>query len=112
MIAGFVRFDDMNFPTDAWKANKGAGKPRLFDNTLYAVARCGPTYHNFDSKFITKVTIDEKIYLIPVRDLLGPACVVPNVFTKDRMRQDKESWLFVMPRRKWGRMFGDTIKWS
>ena len=81
------------------------------DESLYVVARCGPDYHNFDEKFVTKITLQELVYLIPIEDLRGPACIVPNVFTKFRMMQDIESWLFVMPRRKWGRHFGDTIDW-
>ena len=112
MILGFVKFQDIHFPT----TRRRDGHPRvsgsLRDTTLYVVARCSPEYHNFDKKLVTEITLGEGIYLIPIKDLLGPACIVPNIFTEERMVQDKESWLFVMPRRKWGRRFGDSIEWT
>ena len=56
-------------------------------------------------------TWKETIYFIPVKDLIGPLCVVPNIRNLFWMRQDIESWLAIMPRRKWGRRFGDSIDW-
>ena len=111
MILGFVKFDNVHFPTPRRREGHPSVDRTLCDTTLYAVARCGPDNHNFDKKLITKITLDKGIYLIPIKNLLGPACFVPNIFTEGRIIQDKESWLFVMLRRKWGRLFGDSIQW-
>ena len=83
-------------------------------NNLHVVARCAPGYQNFDKKFITEVKLlsgNESIYFIPIVDLIGPLCVVPNIHTLFRMKQDTESWFAVLPHRKWGRHFGNTIHW-
>ena len=98
MILGFMRFTGIKEQNDG----------------LHVVARCSPVYQNFDKKIITDVTLipgKESIYFIPVKDLIGPLCVVPNIHNLFRMRQDIESWLAIMPRRKWGRRFGDSIDW-
>ena len=99
MIFGFVRFTNRD---DASKQ-------------LHVVARCTPDYHNFNKKFMTHIQLlagDTSIYFIPIQDMIGPLCVVPNVHNDYRMTQDQESWMAVKPRRKWGRHFGDTIVWE
>ena len=98
MILGFVRFTGIKDQ----------------NNGLHVVARCSPGYQHFDKKNITDVMLipgKESIYFIPVKDLIGPLCVVPNLRNLFRMNQDVESWLAIMPRRKWGRHFGNNIDW-
>ena len=115
MIYGFVRFENYGFPTSVQMDKYGDEIPTIAkDNTVYAAVRCCPDYHNFDKKFVTKLFLesgDKSLYMVPVRDLVGPLCVIPNVYTTYRMRQDQESWFAVKPRRKWGRQFGNSIKW-
>ena len=85
------------------------------DQTLYVIARCSPLYQNVDKQFVTEVELIpgvDSVFIVPGHDLVGPACVVPNIFTHFRMRQDSETWLFIKPRRKWGRQFGDSIQWA
>ena len=65
-------------------------------------------------KIITDVTLItgiKSIYFVSVKDLIGPLCVVPNIRNLFRTNQDVESWLAIMPRRKWGRHFGNNIDW-
>ena len=115
LILGFGRFDTPGFPTPANKRLYPDGVPKdAVDYSGYIIARCSNQYQNFDKKFITPVTIiagEQSIYMIAMKDLLGPLAVVPNIFTEFRM-DEQESWLAVMPYRKWGRHFGGSIKWN
>jgi hypothetical protein len=113
MILGFIRFNDCGYPTP--KKKEGQQPQNTIDNSLYVVARCSPNYYNFDKKFVTEIMLitgKESIFVIPLEHLIGPLCVVPNIFTQFRMNQDDETWLAVKPRRKWGRHFGDSIQWD
>ena len=69
---------------------------------------------NIDKEFITPITLlkgNASIYVIPMKDLIGPVAVVPNIFTEFRSRDEDETWLVVKPYRKWGRHFGKNIQW-
>ena len=113
MILGFVTFNDKNFQIPL-RIDEDASVPSV-DETVYVVARCLPFDKNFDKKFITEIQLipgKESVFIVPVHDLVSPACVVPNIFTHFRMRQGSETWLFVKPRRKWGGKFGDLIQWA
>ena len=64
---------------------------------------------------ITEVKLvsgEQSVYIIPMDKLVGPHAIVPNIFTEYCMHEDKETWLAVKPYCKWGRHFGDTIKWT
>ena len=116
LILGFITLDTPGFPSPNNNQSYPDGVPTTtVDKTSYVVARCCPTYHNFDKKMITEVKLisgEQSVYIIPMDKLVGPVATVPNIFTEYRMHGDEETWLAVKPYRKWGRHFGDTIKWT
>ena len=66
---------------------------------LHVVARCFPNYHDFNKKILTDIKLlagDDSIYFIPIQDMIGPLCVVPNVHKTFRMAQDHESRMAVI----------------
>ena len=72
---------------------------------LHVVARCTQDYHDFNKKILTHIKLlsgDHSIYFIPIQDMVGPLCVIPNIHNDDfRMEQDQESWMAAKPRQKW-----------
>ena len=76
------------------------------------VVQCASGYQNFDQKFITRVKLMDgahSIYVLPLSNLVGPLCCVPNIWNK--FNDGDPSWLAILPYRKWGRHFGDAISW-
>ena len=115
LILGFVRFTTPGFPTPGNLLRYPNGIPdTAIDTDAYVVARCCPDYVNIDKRFVTPVKLlkgDVSLYVIPMKDLVGPVAVVPNIFTKYRPKDEDETWLAIKPYRKWGRHFGDSIEW-
>ena len=116
MLLGFIRFDTPGFPTPMHVESRSNGNILSGrDETLYAVVRCCKEYLNFDRKFVTEFQLirgPESVYILPVKNLVGPAAVVPNIFNDFRMTDESETWLAILPYRKWGRIFGNSIKWQ
>ena len=93
LILGFVQFDTPGFPSpgnvDKYTANDiPLG---IIDNKFCVVAWCVEKYYNFDAQIITEIELkecDKGVHIIPMEHLLGTVCVIPNLFTQNRMRQD------------------------
>ena len=82
---------------------------------MYVVACCSPNYYNFDKTFVVKIKlilIEESFFVIPMEDIVGTLCVVPNIFTQFRMNKDYTMRLAIKPRHKWDRQVGDSIQWD
>ena len=111
LILGFVRFDSPGFPTPGHQKKYSKDIPGdMMDKNVYVVVQCSSGYQNFDNEFITRVKPiegEDSIYAIPLMDLIGPLCCVPNIWNK--FNDGDPSWLAILPYRKWGRHFGDTI---
>ena len=87
MILGFITFNDDKFPTPC-RAD-GDTLATSVDNNLYVVARCSPSYQNFDKECVTEVELvpgKDSVFIVPVHDLVGPACIVSDTFNLFRMR--------------------------
>ena len=114
LIYGFVRFDTPGFPTPLLQEKWGTNIPDdSSDPTIYVVVRCAETYQNFDKRFITKVKLiksEHSMYILPLRDLVGPLACVENIW--NQFNDDDVTWLAILPYRKWGRLFGQSIKWQ
>ena len=83
------------------------------DETIYVVVRCSPVYQNFDLRFVTKVNLiptEHSVYILPLKDMVGPLACVPNIW--NQFKDGDASWLAILPYRKWGRYFGDSIEWQ
>ena len=113
MILGFVRFDLSGFPKPGHQQECGNYIPKdAMDKNVYVVFQCSSEYQNFDKKVITRVKLmsgAHSIYVLPLMDLVGPLCCVPNIW--NNFNDGDLSWLAIIPYRKWGQHFGDTISW-
>jgi len=113
MILGFIRFETPGFPTPNLVEKWGNSVPEgATDHSVYVVARCSPDFQNFDEKFVTKVTLipdEHGVYILPLKRLIGPLACVPNM---SEFQDHPANWLSVLPYRKWGRYFGNSISWN
>ena len=111
---GFVRFKTPGFPTPDLVDKWGNSVPAEdVDHGVYGVARCSLDFENFDNKFVTKVTLildEHGVYIFPLKRLIGPLACVPNI--SNEFQDHPANWLSVLPYRKWGRYFGNSISWD
>ena len=86
LILGFIQFNSPGFPSPNHVTQYGSDIPSYaIDKTGYVVARCSNKYQNYDTKFCTQVTLErgkDSIYFIPMKDLIGPIAIVPNIYTQ------------------------------
>lgn len=118
-ILGFVQFVQPGFPTPRnIKLHKqGEDISCRVDMNIYAVVRAAENVIDIHKDFIKKFKLErERTYVLPMRDVVGPLCVVPNVNPVDvlnnRYKQDVDEFLIVAPQRMWGDYFGRSITWK
>lgn len=114
-ILGFIRFDQAGFPTPRNIELRQAGNNTCLsvDNDVYVVTRAATDVMNFDEKLVTPfrlVTGQESLYVIPMRDLVGPLACVPDIHTNEaRFVQTVDRFFALKPYRRWGDHFAKSI---
>ena len=115
MILGFVIFKTPGFPTPFLVDRYGKGNiPRnATDSRCYIVVWPTKDTINIEDNFITRVSLhnsEKGIYILPMEQLIGPVCAVPDIHNTWKFKQDLDAWLIVKPKRMWGDEFSKWIK--
>ena len=111
IILGFVSFETPDFHTPGLLKTHGVNVPaHARDTTIYVAVRYSSNYQNFDEQFVTRVNLDPNehtMYILPLKDIVAPLARGPNMW--NNFRDDQCRWLAILPYRKWGRIFGNSI---
>jgi len=115
MILGFIVYKSPGFPTPFLVDKYGKGNiPRgATDSRCYIVVWPTKDTINIEDNFITRVSLHNSetgIYILPMEQLIGPVCAVPDIHNTWKFKQDLDAWLIVKPKRMWGDEFSKWIK--
>ena len=114
-IYGFFKFTTPGTPTpylveDQRYSPQHIRHENMEDDTLYAVVHSASDYlpmYEIENEFISPFklgSVKKCLYIVDAWSILGPLSVFPDV------GGDGKKYFAEIPKRKWGRYFGDLVK--